>query len=205
MLIFSEAGASRDNLAKLNTGFYSLINSKAYVKKPNREKLKVNTPQGRSELNCPPEQIRETIFLAEGIPIDNIRLLTGFSSCEAPSSYLVDTNFELEILLKLKCAKCERVAKYEYSIALIHMNFACECGSQDFSIVELSSNKKVPLWIDGVKVGPMAMRYKRGGFIRAMGCTDCWRFNGCEPQLCGCWKCGDCVANCTSECILCSL
>jgi len=54
VLILSDGGISRDSLAKLSTGFYSLINSKAYVKKPNRELLKVNSPQGKSELQCQP-------------------------------------------------------------------------------------------------------------------------------------------------------
>jgi hypothetical protein len=42
------------------------------------------------------------------------------------------------------------------------------------------------------------------GFVRGMGCTDCWRFKGCRVMACGCWKCGECSKNSGENCLLCT-
>jgi hypothetical protein len=180
VLILADNGIPRDSIAKLASGFYSLINSKAYVKKPNRQLLRVNCPQGRSELHCQPETIRETIFLTEGIPIDNIRLLSTSNAADALTNYLVEPSYEFGIRLKIGCLRCKRIIKYEFSVALIEMNFECECGCYEFETLDIGSDKGFPLWVDGRKVkNSKVVQYKQGGIIRGMGCTDCWRFSEC--------------------------
>lgn len=46
--------------------------------------------------------------------------------------------------------RCGAFKKHDYAVALIELNFVCECGCNDFQFVEL--NSRIPLWVNGRRV-----------------------------------------------------
>lgn len=52
--------------------FYTLIDKVYFIRK-SMDTIKVSSPHGESELNCPVNSIVSTFYLTEGLPLESIK------------------------------------------------------------------------------------------------------------------------------------
>jgi hypothetical protein len=75
--------------------FYTLVEKIAFVRKT-KDCLRVTTPDGQSELNCPPQYLFSTLTVSEGRPADCLEEV-------GPNKFIQTDNSPIILRLKLRC------------------------------------------------------------------------------------------------------
>ena len=93
--------------------FYTLIDKVYFIRK-SMDSIRVSSPHGESELNCPVNNIVSTFYLTEGLPLESIKEITT-------GKIIQNANSPIKIVLKIKCmtAGCDRRIKLTFSKSII--------------------------------------------------------------------------------------
>ena len=96
---------SNDNLPENPSPeqYYTLIDKIAFVKKT-MDCIRVTSPDGQSELHCPPQYLFTTLTVSEGRPVESI-LEVG------PNKLIQVTDSPIKLKLKMKCKGCKKQLK----------------------------------------------------------------------------------------------
>lgn len=108
--------------------------------------IKITTPEGQSELNCPPQYLFSTLYVSEGIPVENIKEISQNKVIQTKSS-------PIHIKLMLICLDCKKKVKLTFCRGVIKIN-ELECPKCEkkgnWKLKDVESN--APLWGNGVKI-----------------------------------------------------
>lgn len=125
--------------------FYTLIGRVYFIRKT-MDKIKVYSPHGESELNCPVNSIVSTFYLTEGLPLESIK--------EISTGKIIQTSDSpIKITLKLKCKDCDRKVKITYSKSIMAISdISCDNCKNKGQWLLLDFNSNFPIWGDGRKI-----------------------------------------------------
>lgn len=107
--------------------------------------IRVTSPDGQSELRCPPQYLFTTLTVSEGRPVESIEEV-------APNKLIQVADSPIKVNLKLKCKSCKKQLKITSCKGVVNIGtIECSsCEAKTWSIVDIDSN--APIWGDGVKI-----------------------------------------------------
>jgi hypothetical protein len=125
--------------------YYTLIDKVAFVKKT-MDCIRVTSPDGQSELHCPPQYLFTTLSVSEGRPVESIEEVS-------PNKLIQVTDSPIKVKVKLRCRGCKKQLKLTCCKGVINLSLieCSNCEGKDlWSILDIDSN--APIWGDGVKI-----------------------------------------------------
>lgn len=125
--------------------YYTLVDGVAFVKKTG-DCLRVTTPDGQSEVNCPPQFLFSTLSVSEGKPVDCIEEVS-------PNKFIQSESSPIKLKLKLKCQGCQKRVKANFCKGVVQLAaMVCPgCKARgNWSIEDIHCN--FPVWGGGSKV-----------------------------------------------------
>lgn len=170
--------------------YYTLVDKVAFVRKT-KDCLRVTTPEGQSELNCPPQYLFSTLTVSEGKPADCIEEV-------GPNRFIQVEQSPIRLKLKLKCEgkNCKKRMKATFCKGVVNLGTLacvnCDKVGQQWTIEDIECN--FPVWGGGVKIDNHERVEPAPEILRAMGCVICLKFGNCEQMRCGCLICRPCLS-----------
>lgn len=102
--------------------YYTLVEKIALVRKT-MDCLKITSPDGQSELHCPPQFLFSTLTVSEGKPADCLEEV-------APNKFIQIENSPIRLRMKLRCEGCNKQLRTSFSKGIVYIN-AIVCPSCD--------------------------------------------------------------------------
>lgn len=98
--------------------YYTLIDKLAFIRKT-MDCIRITSPDGQSELHCPPHNTFTTLSISEGRPVEIIE--------EVSANKMVQVNASpIKVKLKLKCKSCKKLMKLTLCKGLMNLT-GLEC------------------------------------------------------------------------------